>query len=76
MHVLHVHAHIAVVIREVFRHALGQRRDQHAFASFRAVANLAQQVVNLIVRGPDLDKRIGQPRGPDYLLDNQPFALV
>ncbi len=66
---------LLVVLREVLRHALGQRRDEHALAPGRDLANLAQQVVDLPGDRPHVDDRIDQSGRPDDLLDDDAAGL-
>src|SRR5690606_28780693 len=64
------------IVREVFRHALGQRRDQYTLLYGYAQLDFAQQVVNLRQRRPDLNHWVYQPRGPHHLLDDIITVLV
>ena len=51
------HAELAVVLGQILGHALGQRRDQHALAHLDALADLAEQVVDLAADRAHLDLR-------------------
>ena len=70
MHVAHPNTHLLQIIGKILRHALGERRDQHAFALTFPQANLVQEIVHLPLDRADLQDRIEQPRGPDDLLDD------
>ena len=48
---MEIEAGRAALPRQVLRHALGQRGDQHTFVNLRATANLVQQIVNLSFTG-------------------------
>ena len=58
----------AQVIGQVFRHALGQRRDQRAIAPPRLTPQLGDEVVDLPRSGAYVDSGVDQPGGPDQLL--------
>ena len=68
--VAHAHAELGVVLGQVLGHALGQRRDQHALVRRHALADLAEQIVDLPADRPHLDLRIEQPGRADDLLDD------
>ena len=61
-------AHLVEVVGEVLRHVLGERRDEHPLAPLDALADAVDEVVDLALRGPDLDERVDDARGPDELL--------
>ena len=63
-----LHARFEQVVREVLRHLLGQRRHEHALAHVRAAADLAEQVVDLVLRRAQLDLGVDDAGGPDQLL--------
>jgi hypothetical protein len=52
-----------VVLGEVLGHALGQRGDEDALAGLDALADLAEQVVDLALGGADLDDGVDRPVG-------------
>jgi hypothetical protein len=52
-----------VVLGEILGHALGERRHEHALAALDALADLAEQVVDLARDGPHLDLGIERPVG-------------
>ena len=56
------------VVGQVLGHLLRQRRDEHALARLLARADLAEQVVDLVLRRPQLDLGIDDARRPDQLL--------
>ncbi len=51
------------VVGRVLREPLGQRRDQRALALVDALAQLHHEVVDLALRGPDLDLVSTRPVG-------------
>ncbi len=75
MQVPDAHAELLVILRQVLGHSLGQRRHQHALAARGPQADLRQQVVDLSFDGPDLNRRIGQTRRPDDLLDDDALGF-
>ena len=68
VHVAALHADFAVILGQVFGHALGERRHQHALAARHAFADLVQQVVNLSFHRANFDRRIDQAGGTNDLL--------
>jgi hypothetical protein len=58
------------IVGEIFRHALRERRDEHALALPLAHPNLVEQIVDLAAHGADLDLRIDESRRPDDLFDD------
>src|SRR6185369_16341003 len=56
--VAHAHAKLRVVVGELFGHALGEGRDQHALVFLRAHADLREQVVDLAADGAHENLRI------------------
>ncbi len=60
------------VVRQALRHLLGQRRDQHPFAFFGRLADLADQMVDLSLGRYDGDRRVQEPGRPDNLLRVHP----
>ena len=55
------------IIREVFGHALGQHRYQHAAGFCDDEANLREQIIHLPLDRPDFGDGVDQPRGADDL---------
>ena len=55
MEVAHLDADLREVVREVLRHLLGQRRDEHALVALDAQLDLGEQVVDLALERPHLD---------------------
>ena len=60
---------------ELFGHALGQGRHQHAFAFIHSVFDFVEQVVHLISGGAHLYRGIQQTGRPDHLFDHYPTRL-
>ena len=75
MQVPHTDSQLLIVLRQVLRHPFGEGRHQHAFAVGRPPADFRQQVVDLTLDGPHLDRRIDQARRPDDLLDHDALSL-
>ncbi len=69
------HAHFGKIFREVFRHALRERGDQHSLVALGAHPNLLQQIVHLPLYRAYFDLRIHQPGRPDHLLRNHAASL-
>ena len=63
-----LHSRLEQVVREVLRHLLRQRRHEHPLAGLRTPPDLAEQVVDLVLRRPHLHLGIDDPRRPDQLL--------
>src|SRR5690606_4655048 len=79
VHVSDIHAIGSEVIGQILGHPLRERGDQDALAGVYAHANLLKQVVDLVLRRPHLDLRIGNACRSDDLLDEdtaRPFHLV
>src|SRR3569623_465444 len=70
MQITHAHAVLIQIIGEVFRHTLGERGDQHAFADLHALVLFGQEIVHLRDRGPYDDLWIDQSGRPHDLLGN------
>ena len=68
MHIPHPQAQTLHVVRQVLRHALGQRGHQCPLVSLDPQADLVHQVVNLAFHRPHLHPGVQQTRGPDHLL--------
>ena len=68
MQVPRADAGVHQVVGEVLGHALGERGDDDALVGVHAPADLAHQVVHLILGGPHLHLGVDEPRGPDDLL--------
>ena len=60
--IAHPHAELLVVVGEVLGHPLGERRHQHALLPFDALADLFEQVVDLLARRAHDDLRIDAAR--------------
>ena len=75
MQVPHADPELLVVLRQVLRHPLGQRRHQHPLAVGDAAADLREQIVHLAFHGPDLDRRVDKTRRPDDLLHDDALRL-
>ena len=61
MQVAHAHTVVGQILSQVLRHALGQRRDEHAVAQFDARTRFAEQIVDLGRYWTYLDLGIDQP---------------
>ena len=68
MHIVDLHARIKQIVRQVLRHALGERGHKHALVARRALANLIQQVVDLAAHRSHVDLGVEQARGTNNLL--------
>ena len=75
MQVLHPHAVLEQVVRQVLCHALGQRRDQDPLLPLGPLLDLAHQVVDLPLRGLDDDLGIDESGRSDDLLDDVALHL-
>ena len=75
MHVAHSNTLFVHVFGQVFGHALGQRRDQHAVALGCNLADLVQQIVHLRFDRADFNRRIEQSGGPDHLFGENAAGL-
>ena len=76
MHVAHADAVLVQVFGEVLGHALGERGDEGAVAGGGDLLDLAQQVVDLVARRADLDRRIDEAGRADDLLDEDAAGLL
>ncbi len=76
MHIADANPNLLEIVGEIFRHALGQRRHEHALATALANADLVQQVVDLAAHGPNLDLRVDEAGRPDHLLDDDPLRQL
>ena len=72
----HPDAHLQQVIGQVLGHLLGQRGHQHAFVGRGALADLADQVVDLTLGRFDHDLRIHQSGGANDLFDELAAGLA
>ena len=70
MQVPNTNAQLLIVLRQILRHALGERRDEHALAAVDAGPDLLQQIVDLALDRSYIDRRIGQAGRPDDLFDD------
>ncbi len=64
------HAVLVQIVGEVLGHPLGERGDEHALLAADAQRDLGEEIVDLRLRGPDLERRIDEPRRPHELLDD------
>ena len=67
MEVAAAYAGLRHVVGQVFGHAFGQRRHQHAPALLRDAAAFGQKVVHLPLDGADLGHGVHQPGRADHL---------
>ena len=74
VHVANPHAHLLQVIGEIFRHPLGESRDEHPLAFPLAEANLVEEIVHLAAHRTHFDFRIDEAGRPNDLLDNRSFG--
>ena len=74
MQIAHTNFVFREVIREVFCHALGERRHQHPLIFGGTITNLSQQVIHLSGGGPHLNNRIQHPSGTNHLFRNLTFT--
>ena len=56
------------VVGQVLGHLLRQRRDEHALPDLLPTPDLTEQVVDLVLRRPELDLRVDDPGRADQLL--------
>ena len=68
--VAHADTVLAQIVRQVLRHPLGERRDQHPLVALDALANFGQHVIDLGAGGPYLHLGIHQACRPNDLLDH------
>ena len=68
--IAHLDPVLVQIVGQVLGHALGQGRDQHAFALFHPQIDFRQQIVHLGSRRPHLDHRVDQAGGTHDLLDH------
>ena len=76
VHVAHAHAVLVQIFGEVLGHALGQHRDQRAVACLGRLADLADDVVDLGLGRPHLDRRVDQAGRADDLLGEDAAGLL
>jgi 4-carboxymuconolactone decarboxylase len=62
--------HFLQVVREVFRHLLGERSHESALPAIDACVHLVQQVIDLPFGRLNLDRRVEQTGGTDKLLND------
>ncbi len=74
VHVAHLDAHALQILRQILRHLLRQRRDEHTLVALDSRVDLAEQIVDLSLDGPDLHAGVEQSRRADDLLHNLPRA--
>ena len=55
--IIALHADLRIILSQILRHALGQRRHQHPLIVRRAFPDLIQQIVHLALDRPDLNLR-------------------
>ena len=69
VHVVDLESLVEQMVGEVLRHALGERRHEHALATLDAHANLLGEVIDLATHGAHVDLGVEQARGANDLLD-------
>ena len=62
------HAGLEQVVREILRHLLRQRRDERALSDCLTLADLPEEVVDLVPRRAKIDARVDDARRADELL--------
>ncbi|MNE04659.1 hypothetical protein D3C80_971960 [compost metagenome] len=58
------------VFGQIFRHAFGQRGNQHTLVDRHPLADFGKQIVHLGGHRPHFDLRIQQPGWAHHLIDN------
>ena len=79
MEVAHSHAELAIIVGEIFGHALGERGHQDAFLLFHALPDFRKEIVHLAGDWTHEDFGIHEPRRANDLLDDDAlgaFQLV
>ena len=76
MQVAHANAELAVVFGQIFGHALRQRRDQHSLVTVDALADLGEQVVDLMLRRPDVNSGVEEARRTNHLFDDDTVRVL
>ncbi len=76
MQVPDLHPEVVIVLGQVLRHALGERRDQHPAAARNRSPDLPEQVIHLPTRRMDLDHGVHQAGRPDDLLHNRGACML
>ena len=66
--VARLHARFEQVVGEVLGHLLRQGRHEHALADLLAPPDLVQEIVDLVLRRPQLDLGVDEEGRPDQLL--------
>ena len=72
----HLDAVLVEVVGQVLGHPLGERRHEHALVLFGAQVDLGEEVVDLRLRRPHLERRIDEAGRPHDLLDHLPRVLL
>ena len=76
VHVADLDPRLVHVFGQVLGHALGERRDQRAIALGGGRLALLDQVLDLLLDRPDLDRRIDQAGGADHLFGEDAAGLL
>ena len=66
MHVAHAHLQIFVILRQIFRHPLGQGGDEDALIAGDAHSDFVEHVIHLPQYRTHLTRWVHQPCGPDH----------
>src|SRR5207244_2029013 len=69
------HAKLLVVLRQILRHPLGQRRHEHPLATLGPGPDLLQEIVHLTGYLPDFDRRVNQTGRADDLFDDDTLGF-
>ena len=75
MQVLDLHSALQQVVRQVFRHLLGQRGHQNALVSLGASSNLREEIIDLPLGWLDHNLGIDESCGANDLF-NEPVGLT
>ena len=70
MHVAALDSDLAVILRQIFCHAFGEGRNQHALILRHALPDFMKQIINLPFYRTNLYRRIHQPGRPNNLFDH------
>ena len=76
MQVVHANAHLQQVVRQLLRHALGQRGHQDALALIHTFPHLLKEVINLAPRLLHLNGGVQEAGRSDDLLNRQRAKLM
>src|SRR5450759_2626071 len=75
MDVSYSYPDIFEILRQIFRHAFREGRNEDPFFGCGSLTNFPHQIVDLIFHRPDLDFRIDKTGRTDHLFYKRPFAF-